>query len=497
MAEVRIAVAYLLTVLPVVTCKLTIYPVADGAPTSDKFRIYLSQDGQQQQQSHVYITRSDHRYHEETKHVKRGRSMSWTSFAFTGGKVTVKVHAPKNFTNCIVRPTSYGYRCRRTGGEVAVFEVTENTKMMSVEFDYDDGSKIGGPDITDKLMVFADPPETSQPSKTDNSVIYYDAKVHDLSGQVKLNSNIREVYLAPGSFVKGAFKTMADHGVKIHGRGVLDSSDINRKECHMDSWAVIDINKGDNHIVEGITISDPCRFYMRALGTNNSINNIKMVGAWMYNNDGVVVGNNGTVADCFIHANDDAIKLRSDNTKITGCVIWQGQNGAVFQTGWVKRAVVHKVQISNIDIIHIDWCTFQPCNRLSENKAVFNHRQDKTKHFDISDVVMKDIRVEGTCPRVVYWKMDKGAQGRMRNIRFVNWSIQYQLRGKQFQNVIAGNENNGTVENVQFVNLRVDNRYEAAVKGENSECNTQSNRETKIKPSVRVLVYCVIRFKNK
>lgn len=46
----------------------------------------------------------------------------------------------------------------------------------------------------------------------------------------------------------------------------------------------------------------------------------------------------------------------------------------------------------------------------------------------------------------------------MRNIRFVNWSIQYQLRGKQFQNVIEGNESNGTVENVKFVNLRVDNR---------------------------------------
>lgn len=77
----------------------------------------------------------------------------------------------------------------------------------------------------------------------------------------------------------------------------------------MDSWAVIDINKGGNHIVEGITISDPCRFYMRALGKNNIIKNIKMVGAWMYNNDGVVVGNNGTVEDCFIHANDDAIKV--------------------------------------------------------------------------------------------------------------------------------------------------------------------------------------------
>lgn len=51
----------------------------------------------------------------------------------------------------------------------------------------------------------------------------------------------------------------------------------------------------------------------------------------------------------------------------------------------------------------------------------------------------------------------------MRNISFVNWSIQYQLRGKKFRNVIAGTGSKGKVENLQFVNLRVDNRCVSSV----------------------------------
>ena len=73
-------------------------------------------------------------------------------------------------------------------------------------------------------MVFADAPETQVPGKHDSHVLYYDVGVHDLHGQLDLNSQINEVYLAPGAWVKGGFKTTANHAVKIHGRGVIDNS---------------------------------------------------------------------------------------------------------------------------------------------------------------------------------------------------------------------------------------------------------------------------------
>lgn len=39
MVEVGITVVYLLTIMPLVTCELIVYPVADEAPTSDKFQV--------------------------------------------------------------------------------------------------------------------------------------------------------------------------------------------------------------------------------------------------------------------------------------------------------------------------------------------------------------------------------------------------------------------------------------------------------------------------
>lgn len=52
--------------------------------------------------------------------------MSWTSFAFTGGKVTVEVHTSRDFQNCLVRPKSYGYSCRRSGSKVRPWKYVIN-----------------------------------------------------------------------------------------------------------------------------------------------------------------------------------------------------------------------------------------------------------------------------------------------------------------------------------------------------------------------------------
>ena len=79
-------------------------------------QIFVTQNGHRHQ-SHVYMTSSQHRTR-DASHVKGGRTMSWTSFAFSGQKVTVEVHAPHDFNHCIVRPKSYGFNCRRTGNKV-------------------------------------------------------------------------------------------------------------------------------------------------------------------------------------------------------------------------------------------------------------------------------------------------------------------------------------------------------------------------------------------
>ncbi|KAK6172916.1 hypothetical protein SNE40_016481 [Patella caerulea] len=286
---------------------LNIYPAPEGIHASDKFQVYLSQGGQPKS-SFTYITTSDKRAKETpTAKAKRGRSVSWTSFSFSGGAVTVEIHTPQDFHNCIVRPQHYGYKCQRTGNKTAYVTVSSTSRMMSVEFDYDYGSS--SEDIKDKMLIFADPPESNVPNEHDSSVLFYKAGVQKLNGQVHLNNSIKTIYLAPGAWVEGGFLTTANHGVTFRGRGILSARSYKWKDDQFTTNATLDVDKGGNHVIEGIVIVDPHHFFFRGRSSCNIIRNVKMIAPWAHNSDGVVLGRYGLVEDTFIWANDDSLKV--------------------------------------------------------------------------------------------------------------------------------------------------------------------------------------------
>ena len=51
-------------------------------------------------------------------------------------------------------------------------------------------------------------------------------------------------------------------------------------------------------------------------------------------------------------------QLYASDLEVKRSVVWQGENGAVFQTGWWDSRVMHNVHVHNIDVIHTDWCAF-------------------------------------------------------------------------------------------------------------------------------------------
>ena len=74
-----------------------------------------------------------------------------------------------------------------------------------------------------------------------------------------------------------------------------------------------------------------------------------------------------TVSNAFIHANDDALKLYKNGGRVKNCVIWQSNNGTVFQFGWFPKSVCD-VKVSDVDVIHFgNWYGANQSNR-----AVFN-----------------------------------------------------------------------------------------------------------------------------
>ncbi|XP_071107233.1 uncharacterized protein [Haliotis cracherodii] len=448
MMDARILSVLLSTLLQYVSSNVIVYPSPQGIHPSDKFDVSISQSGHQHQ-LFVYISKSDQRS-KQTSRTQPGRSMSWTSFAFTGAAVTVEVHAPKDFNNCLVKPSSYGYKCRRTGIKTAAFTVSHNTRMMSVEFDYDYG--FGVSDIVDKLFVFADPPEGSVPSPHDRNVLYYGPGIHDLHKEIVVDKDIREVYIAPGAYIRGGFQL--PHGrVKFHGRGIVSNENFVRHDDSIGQSA-IDFKGSSNNVFDGVTIADPSTFFYLSNGDDNVVRNARLVAAWMGNSDGIGIGDRGLVEDSFIIADDANIKMHKSHMTVRRCVLWQMQNGGVFQTGWTT-AYVRNVSISNMDVIHVDYCKFKdPCTHFSSNDAVLD-TFGNTRHFDISDMRFEDIRVEGSCPRVVHFVMNPAAKGTISNLKVINMSVESQPTNDPLHNEIAGTSIGGRITNWQFVNFKV------------------------------------------
>lgn len=291
---------FLLLTINFIVADVILYPHPAGIRSSDKFTVYVNH-----QPSFTYISTSDHRA-QKVQHAHSHRSVSWTSFSLTRSHAIVEVHTQTDFRQCIVRPKHYGYHCKRTGTKTAQFTIKSNRRMMSVEFDFDYGSM--HKDITDKLLIFADPPETSVPKPNTHGVLFYSAGVTDLRGQKHLNATVREVYLAPGAYVHGGFITTGPQSVKIHGRGVLSGERYKFHDSQF-NYALINMDRGAHHTVEGLVLVDPPWYFHRALSVHNTIRSMKTVAAWTYNSDGVSLGNNGLVEDSFIMANDDSIKV--------------------------------------------------------------------------------------------------------------------------------------------------------------------------------------------
>ncbi|XP_067671663.1 uncharacterized protein [Haliotis asinina] len=438
----------LVFLLPVVCSDVIIYPAPDGVAPSDKFSVNVTQSGQPPSRLFVYISTSDHRSSSPLE--PPGRSMSWTSFAFTGAPVTIDVHSPKDFNNCLVRPSSYGYRCERQGPNRASFTILQNARMMSVEFDNDYG--LGIRDITDKLFVFADPPEVNVPSPTDSDVLYYGAGIHNFTASLVVGQEIREVYISPGAYIRGGFQL--PHGnVTMHGRGVISNENFVRHDERIGQCAVNFMGSSGN-VYEGITIADPSKFFFLANGHDNIVRNARMVAAWMGNTDGIGVGIGGLVEDTFIIADDANIKIHMSNLTVRRCVQWQMQNGGTLQTGW-ETLYVRNVTMADMDIIHTDWCKFKNvCKTLSGNDAVFD-TYGNTRHFDVSDIRFENIRVEGSCPRIVNYNMDPAAEGIISNVTVVNLSVDSQPAHDPIHTVISGSSRGGRIINWRFVNLTI------------------------------------------
>ena len=183
-----------------------------------------------------------------------------------------------------------------------------------------------------------------------------------------------------------------------------DSAIKNAKRLH-----TVQIEYCTNIEIEGITIRDSLVYNIRPIACKNlNISNVKIIGCWRYNSDGIDMHNceNVFIDNCFIRTFDDSICVKGfdcyqegdveaavkaamyrggkaydvfRNVRVKNCTIWNDW-GKCLEIGAETRAEkICDVIFENCDVIHVSGPVLD---------------SDNIDYAEVYDIVYRNINVE-------------------------------------------------------------------------------------------------------
>jgi hypothetical protein len=431
--------------------QVTVYPPLPGnLYKSQRYTVAVTQNGRSYS-SYVYQVNNRGDLSAWTK-KQMTEANHWTSFSFAGS-VTVKVQLLGGLSvrSAVVRPISRGVTAAVSG----------NTVSFSIDRPGNFYVEIPGQE-KHPLFIFANPPETDVPSRSDPKVVYFGPGLHDVGMKYveKPLPSGTTVYLAGGAYVKGLFKaqTGADSlTLTFKGRGILSGIDFPHNP---DGWSrhLIRVpgSRTGNVRIEGITLTDSPKACIDS-STRTTVDNVKFFG-WHHNTDGVSVGGYGSsVSNSFFKVNDDVIKLYDSNMTVTNNTFWMQPTGAAFQLSWDLSRPVTNVRVSGADFIHFDRPAAGTITIYDRyNNAVVSSQNLSGARFGPSIVIenlrfearpyqLLDLRIKGNRPGLT------SGRGSIEGMTLRNWSVGAVPIA---ESVIDGNGiESGEIKNVIFENI--------------------------------------------
>jgi hypothetical protein len=384
------------------------------------------------------------------------------------GPVSVEITSQRWFTNAVVRPGSRAIH-PTVNGRLITFSLAK-PGQVTVELD--------GPHRA--LHLFADPPEIGAPKSSAAGVRYFGPGVHR-PGKIQLQSG-ETLYLAGGAVVYTAVEARGASDVRIRGRGVIDTSEYERDQ----GGGCIRLTDCANVQIEGVILRDPDVWCLSAFGCRNvEIANVKLVGLWRYNADGIDICNsqNVVIRNSFVRAFDDAIVLKGlnwgqggfherpvRNVRVQDMVLWcdwgraleigaetsapeiadvRFQNCDIIRTTHIAldiqcgdRAPVHDIRYENIRVEIDDVCPTPRMQGSRDERYVVNSHDDYVPNLLVIEI--------GKNP---YSK--DAERGNVRDVTYANVSVTGRRTPRSFFN---GFDTQHTVQGVLIDNLRLDGR---------------------------------------
>ena len=268
-----------------------------------------------------------------------------------------------------------------------------------------------------EIQVFANPVFRRKAGEGD---IHFGAGVHD-AGVIEPKSG-QSVVIDEGAVVYGSIFIHHAENVTVTGRGILDSSRIARADHKSEQYrravaaglspdqygAEMAVNcltchASTNVVIEGVTFRDSPRWTLivRNASRNVAIDNVKMVGMWRYNSDGVdfCASENCSIRNSYIRTFDDCIVTRAPyldgettpcrNIVAENCVLWcdWGKNLEVW-CGHVP-CIVENVTYRNCRLVNISWMACDITTRYGSPST--NVKNVTVENLEI-DIPVKPMR---------------------------------------------------------------------------------------------------------
>ncbi len=207
-------------------------------------------------------------------------------------------------------------------------------------------------------------------------------------GSIELTDN-DTVYIDAGAVVYGSFYAICAENIRILGNGIIDGSREERTNdtslLAYDYDAPIPRDKQGirafththrvlrgnlrfyrcrNVHVEGVVCRDSASFSIIAAGCENvSIENVKTIGMWRYNSDGIDLFNctGVSIRGCFLRNFDDCMVIKgicgwddapNRNITVERCVLWCDWGRALEIGAETNAPAFYNIVFSDCDVIH-------------------------------------------------------------------------------------------------------------------------------------------------
>lgn len=234
----------------------------------------------------------------------------------------------------------------------------------------------------------------------EKATYYFGPGLH-FPGTINLRNN-DTVYIDSEAIVFGSLYTTGAENVRIFGGGILDNSFEERivEHCYENfTKGTLRIYNSSNFSIEDVILMNSSTWILSMFYCHNiNIDNVKLVGHWRYNTDGIDIVNSSNVIikNSFIRSFDDTVSIKGiyeypdavENITVDNCVLWCGW-GYTCEIGVeTKAAAFRNITFKNSCCIHVSGPALAIPNHL--NSHVYSIRYENMsvefQHYTLAQI---------------------------------------------------------------------------------------------------------------